>query len=76
MIYNKPYLILFGGYNWKRELNNIFINKFDKIEKNSIIVFNIILWRELDIKDNVPSPRMYFPISLCEYGDSQNMIFI
>ena len=76
MIYNKPYLILFGGNNGKRELNDIFITKFDKIEKNSITEFNIILWRELDIKDNVPSPRMYFPISLCEYGDSRNMIFI
>ena len=35
MIYNKPYLILFGGNNGKRDLNDVFITKFDKIGKNS-----------------------------------------
>ena len=77
MIYNKPYLILFGGNNGKRDLNDVFITKFDKIGKNSIHEFKIIVWRELDFKNVVvPSPRMYFSISLCEYGKSQNMVFI
>ena len=76
LIYNKPYLILFGGNNGKKELNDIYVTKFDKCDKNSISEFDVIVWRELDIKKSGPSPRMYFSISICDYGKSKNMVFI
>ena len=76
MIYNKPYLVLFGGNDGKKELNDAFIIKFDRCDKNGISEFDIIFWRELDIKKDAPSPRMYFSMSLCDFGKSKNMIFI
>ena len=73
MIYEDPYLLIFGG-----KLSNSLTNKihYALINKNSI--FQPIKWNILKTTENtpVPPPRVYHACSICKYGNASNMIVV
>ena len=67
LVFYKPFLILFGG-----NLNNEAINDVWTYNSES----SPLLWTKLDIKDNVPQPRVYHSAAVCTYGGANGMMVV
>ena len=67
LVFYKPFLILFGG-----NLNNEAINDVWTFNSES----SPLLWTKLDIKDNIPQPRVYHSAAVCTYGGANGMMVI
>ena len=67
LVYYKPFFILFGG-----NLNNEVAN--------DVWIFNSeqqpFHWTKLDIKGDLPQPRIYHSASVCTYGGANGMMVV
>ena len=67
LVYYKPFFILFGG-----NLNNEVAN--------DVWIFNSeqqpLHWTKLDIKSDVPQPRIYHSAVVCTYGGANGMMVV
>ena len=67
LIYNKPFFILFGG-------------KLNSEVKNDVWILNSeqspLHWTKLDIKGELPKPRIYHSSAVCLNGIAKGMMVI
>ena len=67
LVYYKPFFILFGG-----NLNNEVAN--------DVWIFNSeqqpLHWTKLDIKGDLPQPRIYHSAVVCTYGGANGMMVV
>ena len=62
-----PYVVLFGGNNGNRRLNDVWIFSI------SVTPFS---WSKLDFKDDIPSPRDFHSTSECHIQNRSSMIIV
>ena len=64
LVYYKPFFILFGG-----NLNNEVANDAWNLNADS----KNLQWTKLDIKGELPQPRIYHSAAVCVYGGANGM---
>ncbi|KAH7649518.1 serine threonine phosphatase alpha [Cryptosporidium bovis] len=69
MIYSKPNLIIFGGNDGQRTLNDVW---FMNVEESPFVWTQVIF----DKDDRVPCPRVYHSAALCTEGPASGMTVI
>lgn len=67
LVYYKPFFILFGG-----NLNNEVANDVWNLNADS----KNLQWTKLDIKGELPQPRIYHSAAVCVYGGANGMMVV
>ena len=67
MVYFKPFLILFGGNYSNEVINDVWIFNSESPP---------LQWTKLDIKENLPQPRVYHSAAVCTYGGANGMMVV
>lgn len=68
MVFNKPYLVVFGGNSGNRAENDVWLLNINK---------GPFQWQKYEFQNKVcPSPRVYHSAAICEQGSAQGMMVV
>ena len=67
MIYNKPFLVLFGGNSGTLPINDTWILNLEK---------SPFIWNKLNFENEIPAVRVYHSAALCMTGSASGMMVI
>lgn len=65
--YVRPYIIVFGGFNGKMLLNDVWIMSIEEMP---------FRWHKLAMKSGLPPPRVYHSAALCTSGQNTGTVML
>jgi len=67
LVYSKPYITCFGGHSGSEPSNDTWVLSIEQLP---------FKWQKIEVKKEIPPPRVYHTGALCTTGKAQGMIVI